>query len=777
MAELHYVNLGEKDPERTMKDAFYNLTPIHRYLKGAIKTMEKLQHKLKWEPALERADPEGADDPSEQPATYRIHIYSDDPLISEKIFDEFHSARYILDRSGKHTWKNSIEVLGAEPKENVLVVNRIPKTDNVYLLPNTYGLKRQMRALNFLRDSPRKEYMPLTRLAVKNKFATWPPFQQTRIRNWEVLTDKNRPGTDLQRKFVQIALPTLETGTPDFAILEGPPGSGKTTAICELVIQAIKKGMRVLLCASTHIAVDNVLERLKDRKEIIAVRIGDEFNVKESVRDLTFKRRKDTERKSIINYLNKLGGQRNDSQEYLLNALRSEEGDNVITKIILDSANLVCGTTIGFLQHPDIKAARDPEPLYDLMILDESSKTTFQEFLVPALYAKRWILSGDVKQLSPYVDEKEVEGNIKGLLDKNKRNDGQICLDAFTAQQSYRGRTNNILVVGDSNARYFEKYEAQCRELDLDTITITKENYRSMAPSLELLSAQAILVDREIIGEVGKYLPHDVQIIVPKEELPEILRKRRQWWDNKFPKSRIQGREPWHYHLTWRTMRNYELRKTPEEADRYARDIDKLMPKWYEDKRKDELERGLRGIAQIALPSCLELLQEGFGKSEKGEFFDYALSSGFPHKELASRHIMLKYQHRMHPEISEFPRQHIYLDRETGEPEGLHDPDDMHERRNWNYFRYPKRRWWFDIRGRKEPDYNVNNHEADKIIQELDEFRKWAKNNPNPENTYWNLSTVQTSTFRWCFLSVKVLKLGLPKYFRSRLESSRSCAR
>jgi superfamily I DNA and/or RNA helicase len=42
---------------------------------------------------------------------------------------------------------------------------------------------------------------------------------------------------------------------------------------------------------------------------------------------------------------------------------------------------------------------------------------------------------------------------------------------------------------------------------------------------------------------------------------------------------------------------------------------------------------------------------------------------------------------------------------------------------------------------RERPDYdNVNNHEADKIIQELDEFRKWAKNNPNPENTDWSLT-------------------------------------
>ena len=177
------------------------------------------------------------------------------------------------------------------------------------------------------------------------------------------------------------------------------------------------------------------------------------------------------------------------------------------------------------------------------------------------------------------------------------------------------------------------------------------------------------------------------------------------------------------------------------------------MPKWYKDKRNDELEIGLQNIAQIALPSCLELLQEGFGKSkwEKGmekkgwSQHNYALSTGFPDNALAPRHVMLNYQHRMHPEISEFPRRYIYLNKETSEPEGLHDPDDMRERRVWNYSRYPNRRWWFDIRGRKEPNYNINNHEVDKIIQEMDNFRKWTKNNPkkgasNPKDTDWSLT-------------------------------------
>jgi superfamily II DNA or RNA helicase len=48
-------------------------------------------------------------------------------------------------------------------------------------------------------------------------------------------------------------------GTVDFAFLEGPPGSGKTHAICELALQFIDQGLTVLLCSTTHVAVDNVL--------------------------------------------------------------------------------------------------------------------------------------------------------------------------------------------------------------------------------------------------------------------------------------------------------------------------------------------------------------------------------------------------------------------------------------------------------------------------------------------------------------------------------------
>jgi len=53
---------------------------------------------------------------------------------------------------------------------------------------------------------------------------------------WEVIKeDEKRDGYAEQREFVEKAL-----NTPDFAILEGPPGSGKTTVILELICQIIK---------------------------------------------------------------------------------------------------------------------------------------------------------------------------------------------------------------------------------------------------------------------------------------------------------------------------------------------------------------------------------------------------------------------------------------------------------------------------------------------------------------------------------------------------------
>ena len=56
-------------------------------------------------------------------------------------------------------------------------------------------------------------------------------------------------------------------------------GSGKTTSILETIIQLVKRGKRILLVASTNVAVDNILERLKEHLDKASVmRYGDSDN-------------------------------------------------------------------------------------------------------------------------------------------------------------------------------------------------------------------------------------------------------------------------------------------------------------------------------------------------------------------------------------------------------------------------------------------------------------------------------------------------------------------
>lgn len=68
--------------------------------------------------------------------------------------------------------------------------------------------------------------------------------------------------------------------------------------------------------------------------------------------------------------------------------------------MLLQQARVVAGTCIGFLAHP---AVRELE--FDLCILDEASKATATETLVPLARSRRWVLVGDPKQLPPMYEE------------------------------------------------------------------------------------------------------------------------------------------------------------------------------------------------------------------------------------------------------------------------------------------------------------------------------------------------------------------------------------
>ena len=343
MALLHYWNLGVHRPDILMKNTFYGLQIFYEFLR---RTRDYLNSdaavkRLAWclgEPPANgngagQAETGGAwvelteppDRRNEPEATFRAFL---DESVKE-VYEAESSAetKGPGGRSDRLDFgpQGNIPVKDRDPGTNQLLLERVPDLLELLLRPNTWQIDCQIRALQALQNTPSSSHMPLLRLFERIDHAKWPLVVRESIEavDWMVLTDQSRDGTDEQRRFVEKAL-----GTPDFAFLEGPPGSGKTTAICELVLQLAKRGKRVLLSASTHVAVDNVLERLMDesnrhRDLVIPVRIGDRRNVSEKARPWQLERFVRTERERL---LRELRGRRSltPSQETLLEALRPD---------------------------------------------------------------------------------------------------------------------------------------------------------------------------------------------------------------------------------------------------------------------------------------------------------------------------------------------------------------------------------------------------------------------------------------------------------------------
>ena len=70
----------------------------------------------------------------------------------------------------------------------------------------------------------------------------------------------------------------VQLGVSDLplALIKGPPGTGKTTIITEVVRQLLARGQRVLICSQTHTAVQNVLERLHREGGVRMIRHGND---------------------------------------------------------------------------------------------------------------------------------------------------------------------------------------------------------------------------------------------------------------------------------------------------------------------------------------------------------------------------------------------------------------------------------------------------------------------------------------------------------------------
>ena len=395
---------------------------------------------------------------------------------------------------------------------------------------------------------------------------------------------------------------------------------------------------------------------------MIPVRIGDRSNVSEKARPWQFDRFVRTERERL---LRELQGHRSltPSQEALLEALRP--GTTTIERLVLDAANLVCGTTIGILQHPDIKSGGHASPDFDVLIVDEASKTPFQEFLVPALLAKRWIIVGDPKQLSPYVDDDAMAVNIEACLRDRATRDA--CIDAFKAgHPDPRKRRTAVVVAEDEPTR--QVYRKQCAARDVTLADADRDDHG--LPTADVVIGTAFALERR-----AEELPLDLAMVRCPEKALRVVQRRADAW------LRLAGRDgeelsDWASELGWRLARSYEQRfaEKPDSpngnqsttAKRLLGDVESLLPAAETDDVRQKIDR----VRRVALPSVLESLRHGFERTPR-QPTGSTLSDGLPLFVLDPRHVLLSTQHRMHPEIAAFSHEHVY-DRERARDSGIH---------------------------------------------------------------------------------------------------------
>jgi superfamily I DNA and/or RNA helicase len=86
----------------------------------------------------------------------------------------------------------------------------------------------------------------------------------------------------------------------------------------------------------------------------------------------------------------------------------------------------------------------------------------------------------------------------------------------------------------------------------------------------------------------------------------------------------------------------------------------------------------------------------------------------------------------MHPELSRFPREHIYDDG------ALLDPPDMASRRAWPDPLWPARALWIEVHGRA--DGTRNDREASAILRQLGRFRSWARTHQRADGRPWEIA-------------------------------------
>ncbi|XP_067902110.1 DNA-binding protein SMUBP-2 isoform X2 [Heterodontus francisci] len=378
---------------------------------------------------------------------------------------------------------------------------------------------------------------------------------------------------DSQKEAVHFALSQKEV-----AIIHGPPGTGKTTTVVEIILQAVKQGLKVLCCAPSNVAVDNLVARLAQFKTQV-LRLGHPARLLESIHrhslDAVLTHSDNTQivmdiRKDIDQAFAKMKKAQDRGEKVhfrgeiktLRKELRAREEAAIVQ--ILKKASVVLATNTGASNDGPLKLLSDD--YFDLVVIDECAQALEASCWIPLMKAPKCILAGDHKQLPPTIISHKAAANglSLSLMERLIQRFGEQVVRMLTVQyrmhdaimqwaskQMYHGRLTAYKMVAEHLLKdlpgVVSTEETKIPLLLIDTsgcglLELDEDDELSKGNEGEV---QIVTMHIQALTEAGVH-PKDIAVIAPYNLQVQLLRKK---LSNQHPELEIksvdgfQGRE------------------------------------------------------------------------------------------------------------------------------------------------------------------------------------------------------------------------------------------